>query len=59
NWLAEDKGDSLSLDVSNAMSLVDAPTECDRIEKNAKANSPNGLGFQGCVVTFKLGFTHD
>lgn len=58
-WLADDKGTTLSLDVSNVMSLTDAPADCDRIESDVKATSPNGLGFQGCVVTYKLGFSHD
>lgn len=56
-WIAEDKGTSMSLDVSNTLSLVDQPTECARIENIVKRDSPNGLGFQGCVVTYKLGFT--
>lgn len=57
-WVGQDMGTALVLDVSNTMSLVNAPTECDRIEANVKASSPNGLGFQGCVVTYKLGFSH-
>lgn len=58
-WVATDKGTAMDLDVSNTMSLVDHPTECERIEQDVKSQSPNQLGFQGCVVTYKLGFTHE
>lgn len=58
SWVGEDKGTSLALNVSNTMSLTDAPAACDRIEQSAKQYAPNGLGYQGCVVTYKLGFSH-
>ena len=40
--------------VDNVLTLVDSPAACATIETNLKANSPNGLGAQGCVVTFQL-----
>lgn len=54
SWILTDKGNSLDLAVSHALSLVDNQTECEKLDQNVKSNSPNMLGVQGCVVTFKV-----
>jgi hypothetical protein len=53
-WTLDDLGATMTVEVDNVLTLVDAPAACDTIEANLKASSPNMLGAQGCVVTFKL-----
>lgn len=45
---------TMTLELQNVLTLVDAPAACGRVEADQKARSPNGLGVEGCVVTFKL-----
>lgn len=54
SWILTDRGPSLELAVTHALSLVDKPTDCDALEQQIKNTSPNGLGVQGCVVTFRV-----
>jgi hypothetical protein len=54
SWILTDKGKSLDLSVSHALSLVDKPMECEALDQQVKDSSPNKLGVQGCVVTFKV-----
>ena len=53
-WTLQDQGAKMTVEVDNVLTLVDSPAACATIETNLKANSPNGLGAQGCVVTFQL-----
>jgi hypothetical protein len=53
-WTLQDQGAKMTVEVDNVLTLVDSPSACATIEANLKANSPNGLGAQGCVVTFQL-----
>lgn len=53
-WTLADSGKAMTLDIANVLSLVDSPPACDSVEADLKMNSPNMLGVQGCVVTFKL-----
>jgi len=53
-WTLTDSKRTMALDISNVLSLVDSPPACDSVEADLKARSPNMLGIQGCVVTFKL-----
>ncbi len=53
-WTLTDQGKTMSLEVSNVLTLVDATTACDDFEAALKARSPNQLGLQGCVVNFML-----
>jgi hypothetical protein len=53
-WTLTDNDQTMSLEISNVLSLVDASTACDAVESDLKTRSPNMLGVQGCVVTFKL-----
>lgn len=53
-WTLTDATRTMALDISNVLSLVDSPPACDSVEADLKARSPNMLGVQGCVVTFKL-----
>jgi hypothetical protein len=55
NWLLTDMVTTMELDISDTLSLVDDPTTCDMIESQARARAPNGQGFQGCTITFKIG----
>ncbi len=54
-WLLTDKGATGTLEISHVLSLVDNPTACDAAEKQVKAQSPNMVGLEGCVVSFKVG----
>lgn len=54
SWILTDRGPSLELSVSHALSLVDKPMECEALDKQIKDTSPNMLGVQGCVVTFRV-----
>jgi hypothetical protein len=53
-WTLTDQGKTMSLEVANVLSLVDAPTACNDIETALRARSPNMLGVDGCVVNFML-----
>ncbi|MGQ0504350.1 MAG: hypothetical protein ACT4TC_03450 [Myxococcaceae bacterium] len=53
-WVGQDKGTSLSLSVSNTLSLTDDPGECPQFELEVKRQSPNGLGLEGCQVRFNV-----
>jgi hypothetical protein len=54
-WTLTDSGKkTMTLDIANVLALVDSPPACDSVEADLKARSPNMLGIQGCVVTFKL-----
>ncbi|MEW6434499.1 MAG: hypothetical protein AB1730_23605 [Myxococcota bacterium] len=53
-WTLTDAQKTMSLEIANVLSLVDSPPACESVENELKARSPNMLGIQGCVVTFKL-----
>ncbi|MEW5739201.1 MAG: hypothetical protein AB1938_09770 [Myxococcota bacterium] len=53
-WTLTDSNKTMTLDIANVLSLVDSPPACDSVEADLKMQSPNMLGVQGCVVTFKL-----
>ena len=54
---ATDNGGTGTLELMHTYSLVDDQAACDKLDTNFKAQSPNGLGIQGCVITFKLGLS--
>jgi hypothetical protein len=54
-WLLTDNVSTLDVAISDTLSLVDDPATCDMIEAQAKAESTNMKGFQGCTITFKIG----
>jgi hypothetical protein len=54
-WLMIDKSSTLDVSIADTLSLVDDMTTCDRLEADAKAASPNHMGYQGCTITFKVG----
>ena len=56
-WLLTDQGDAGTLELSHVLTLTDNPTVCEKADKQFKLQSPNGLGLEGCVVTFKLGLS--
>ena len=56
-WLLTDKGMTGTLEITHVLSLVDNPTACDAADKQIKSQSPNMLGLEGCVVTFKVGLS--
>jgi hypothetical protein len=56
-WLLTDKGATGTLDITHVLSLVDNPADCDASDQQIKAQSPNMLGLEGCVVTFKVGLS--
>jgi hypothetical protein len=53
-WTLTDAIKTMTLEIANVLSLVDSPPACDAVEADLKSRSPNMLGVQGCVVTFKL-----
>jgi hypothetical protein len=57
SWVLTDKGESLTMQIDNSLSLVDHPTLCPKIEAQVKAQSPNGMGLQGCIVQYSIGAT--
>jgi hypothetical protein len=50
-----DQGETLSMEVTNVLSLVDNQAACDTIEAQIKDQSPNKTGLQGCIVKFTVG----
>jgi len=54
-WTLSDEGETLNTEVVDVLSLVDNRAACDSLEAQVKADSPNGQGLQGCVITFKIG----
>jgi hypothetical protein len=54
NWTLWDEGTRMTLEIANALSLVDAPSACDSVDAAYRQQSPNGLGLQGCVFSWKL-----
>lgn len=55
SWLLSDLGEELRAEISTVFALVDAPDACKSIDDALKARSPNGLGYDGCVVRHTLG----
>ncbi|MBM4379514.1 MAG: hypothetical protein FJ086_09480 [Deltaproteobacteria bacterium] len=59
NWTLWDEGPRMSVEISNALSLVDAPAACESVDAAYRQQSPNGLGLQGCVFSWKLALSQD
>lgn len=59
NWSGWDQGQRMTLEISNVLSLVDAPAACDRVDATYRQQSPNGLGLQGCAFSWKLQLSQD
>ncbi len=59
SWLLTDQETKMSLEISDIFSLIDNPTDCDRVQTQLQAQAPNHLGLQGCVVRFLLGGTRE
>lgn len=53
-WTLIDATRAMTLDLSNVLTLVDAPPACDRVEADLKARSPNLLGVEGCIIVNKI-----
>ena len=54
NWVLTDQGTTLVMEISNVLGLVGDEDECERVEKEIIASSPNQTGLQGCVVQFDV-----
>ena len=54
-WTLTDKGATGDLDITHVLSLAGDPAACAAGEAKFKQLSPNMLGLEGCVVTFKVG----
>ena len=50
-WILEDEGTTAVLRGEETVSLIGDSTECGSVEDQIRAESPNGLGFQGCTAT--------
>lgn len=53
-WTLVDGVSTMTLEVANLLSLTGDEADCARVEADMKRRSPNGLGVEGCVVTFTL-----
>ncbi|MFZ5468416.1 MAG: hypothetical protein ACOZIN_03170 [Myxococcota bacterium] len=54
-WLLTDQGQTLDMEVSSTITLVDDDVACQRVEDQLIQQSPNATGLQGCVVRFIVG----
>ncbi|MHB8875798.1 MAG: hypothetical protein ACYC8T_19090 [Myxococcaceae bacterium] len=57
SWTLTDFGETLSIEITNTLGLVDSPSSCPGVEEQVKRQSPNGLGVQGCIVKYTVGAT--
>jgi hypothetical protein len=53
-WSLEDMGETLDWVIDLVMTLTGDESDCETIEATVKAASPNGKGFEGCVVTMTI-----
>lgn len=53
-WTVTDSIQTMNLDISNVLTLVNSPAACANVEDELKAQSPNMLGVEGCVISYKL-----
>ena len=58
-WTALDQGETLTLNITHVLSLVDNEQACNAAEQSIIASSPNMTGLRGCVVTFSIGAKYD
>ena len=56
-WTLTDKGSEGTLEIVHVLNEVDNPTACTAAETQLKAQAPNMVGLEGCVVTFRVGLT--
>jgi hypothetical protein len=54
-WLLTDHVQTLDVQITDTISLVDSDTDCGRIESDIESRSPNHKGYQGCAITFAIG----
>jgi hypothetical protein len=54
SWVGSDLGQEMVLEISNALSLVDDPAACARVDSTFRQQSPNGLGLDGCIFTWRM-----
>jgi hypothetical protein len=54
SWLLKLDGGRMSGELSSVLSIVGEEAACARIEKDLADRSPNQLGAQGCVVTYRF-----
>lgn len=57
NWTLTDMDKTLTMEQAHVLSLVDDATACMSVDSNYKMASPNGMGLDGCQVTYHLSFT--
>ncbi|MBL9037540.1 MAG: hypothetical protein JNG84_03390 [Archangium sp.] len=53
-WSLKDEIETMTLDISTVLSLVDSPTACPMVEASLKSQSTNQQGVEGCVLTRTL-----
>ncbi len=53
-WTLVDQIDHMSLEIATVLSLVGSDVDCPKLDASIKAESPNGLGISGCVLTRQL-----
>ncbi len=53
-WTLIDATREMTMSISNVLSLIDSPPACAQVEADLKMRSPNGMGVEGCVISFNL-----
>jgi hypothetical protein len=53
-WLITDHVQTLDVQITDTISLVDSDTDCARIEMDIESRSANHKGYQGCAITRTL-----
>ena len=59
SWTGWDQGARMTLEISNALSLVDATAACADVDDAYRRQSPNGLGLEGCAFSWTLALAQD
>lgn len=53
-WTLVDQGSTMERTIVDTLSLVDDQPNCDRVESQTKARAPNGQGYQGCQIVWRM-----
>jgi hypothetical protein len=57
DWDVTDQGQTMTMSVDNTLSLIGDAGTCAQIEASQKSQSPNGKGYQGCIISISASTT--
>jgi hypothetical protein len=57
DWDLTDQGQTMTMSVNNTLSLIGDAGTCGQIEMSQEAQSPNGKGYQGCIISISADTT--